>query len=380
MSPQATGKTLGISNVHTQVKARVPSDTNLTKREMDPLVERAEGLLPYDHLYMWNASIDGVVVQLRTNNFHLIDFWIDNWFPAPLEDIHPHGVMYAVTGVAGMEPHAYYCTQTHTAVFFNSDYYGQCKSWALGMVADFMEMQRNVHSIHGALVDIGGCGVAFIAPTGTGKSTHSYGLVLSLPQARIHSDDWFYVAYQGGKERGRATAYISERQFYLRTDLAANFPRMAELLDRCKLENVGQTYDEVPNSRAMLDPRWIGGEECFVHVTRVRAVVLLRRDPHSPPYLKLTADEAIDILRRGEFTVQPGAGPQEQWGQMRKEPFYNPYLLVRDEERNRLQEEFFRRLFTCAEVHIINTGVLSVEQSRERILDIARVCSPESCQ
>jgi hypothetical protein len=370
---------LGISNIHTQVMGRVASDTNLCKQDMDPLVEEAQRLLPYDQLYIWNANIDGVVVQLRTNNFHLIDLWIDNWFPAPIEGLQPHGVIYAVTGVPDREPHAYYCSQTHTAVLFNTDYYGQCKSWALGLVADFMEMQRNVHSIHGALVDIGGCGIAFIAPTGTGKSTHSYGLALSVPRARIHSDDWFYVAYQGGREQPRATAYISERQFYLRTDMAANFPRIAQLFDRCKLENVGETYDQVPNSRAMLDPRWIGGEDCFVHVTQLRAVVLLRRDSHSPPILRLEAAEAIDILRQGEFTIQPGAGPPEQWGQTKREPFYNPYLLVRGEERTRLQETFFRRLFTCAEVHIINTGVESIDESRQHILDIAQICSAGSC-
>jgi hypothetical protein len=155
---------------------------------------------------------------------------------------------------------------------------------------------------------------------------------------------------------------------------------MAELFDRCKVENVGETYDQVPNSRAMLDPGWIGGEDCFVHVTRVRVVVLLRRDPHSPPFLRLEPEEAIDILRLGEFTIQPGAGPPEQWGQTKREPFYNPYLLVRNEERTRLQEEFFRRLFTCAEVHIINTGVESVEESRRHILGLAQVCSPEGCR
>jgi hypothetical protein len=366
---------LGISNSITQVKARVSSDTNLSKQEMDPLVAEAIKLLPYDNLYVWNASIDGVVVQLRTNNFHLLDFWVDNWFPAPLEGIQPHGVIYAITGVPKREPHAYYCSQNHTAVFINSDYYGQCKSWALGLVADFMEMQCNVHSIHGAMVDIGGCGIAFIAPTGTGKSTHSYGLALSIPDARIHSDDWFYVDYESGGGGPRATAYISERQFYLRTDMASSFPRLAAIFDRCKLENVGDTYDQVPNSRAMLDPRWIGGDGSFVYVTRIMAVVLLRRDSHSPPHLKLKPQEAIDILKLGEYTVQPGAGSRETWGQTKREPFYNPYLLMRDEERTHLQEEFFHRMFNCTEVHILNTGVESIPESQKRILEIVQACS-----
>lgn len=364
---------LGISNVRTAVSSRVPADTNLTKAEMDPLVELAESYLPYDSLYVWNANINGTIIQLRTNNFHLHDFWMDNWFPAPLEDIQPHGIIYAVVGVPGREPHGYYSSDTHTAVLLNTDYHGQCKSWALGMAADFMEMQRNIHSIHGSLVDIGGCGIAFIAPTGTGKSTHSYGLVLSVPQARLHSDDWFYVIYQGGKEQGRATAYISERQFYIRTDIATTYPRLAELLARCKLENVGQTWDEVPNSRAMLDPRWLGPAN-FVRVTRVQAVVLLRRDDHSPSRQEPDPETALEILEKGEYTVQPGAGPPESWGKTKYEPFYNPYLLVRSPQRTQLQQGFFRHLFSLAPAYILNTGVMTIEETRKLILDISRIC------
>jgi hypothetical protein len=125
----------------------------------------------------------------------------------------------------------------------------------------------------------------------------------------------------------------------------------------------------------MLDPRWIGEDGAFVQVSRIKAVVLLRRDSHSPPHLELNSQEAIDILKLGEYTVQPGAGSPDTWGQIKKEPFYNPYLLMRDQERTRLQEEFFHRLFNCTEVHILNTGVETIAESRERILQIAQVCS-----
>jgi len=49
-----------------------------------------------------DANINGIIIQLRTNDPHLYDFWVENWYPAQLEsDLEPHGIIYAVTGVAG---------------------------------------------------------------------------------------------------------------------------------------------------------------------------------------------------------------------------------------------------------------------------------------
>ena len=101
--------------------------------------------------------------------------------------------------------------------------------------------------------------------------------------SRLHSDDWVYVRFIGG-EKGRASADISERKFYIRTNIARVFPEVRPLLDRSKLENVGPltpeeakqlrakgvSDDEIRTlasdpfiaheySRAMLDPLWIAG-------------------------------------------------------------------------------------------------------------------------
>ncbi|MBI2910218.1 MAG: hypothetical protein HYX92_21460 [Chloroflexi bacterium] len=361
---------LGLTNVMTSVNGRVDSDTNVPKSQMDELIQLARDFIPYDAMHAWSANINGIVVQLVTNSDHLIDFWIENWFPISPDVVRPHGVIYAVNGISGMEPHAYYCSEVRTAVFVNTDYYGQCKSWALGIAADIMEMQHDIHSIHAAVVDIGGSGIAIIAPTGTGKSTQSYGLVLRVPNARMHSDDWAYVDYIGGIH-GRASATISERKFYLRTDIAETYPRMAEAFRRCKLENVGDTYSAIRNSRVILDPMWIGGPEKFIYTTRLRSVVLLRRDERSPAEEKLDTEDAIDTLRKGEFMVLPGGGPEEEWGKIKTEPFYNPYLLVKNEERTQLQVDFFRRLFKFAPCYILNTGVETIEQTHTRMLRIA---------
>lgn len=368
-----------LNNVFTEPKRRVDSNKNVSKSKRDKLVEKAEANLPYDSLHVWNANIDGIIIQLRTNDAHLIDFWIENWFPAALKAM-PHGTIYAVNGVPNEKPHAYYNTETKTAIFFNTNYYGQCKSWALGIVADIMEMQHDIHSIHGGVVDVGGTGVVIIAPTGTGKSTHSYGLTLNLKNARMHSDDWCYVEYIGGV-KGRASAYISERKFYLRTDIAKNYPIMAKLFKKCKLENViNGDFAAFGNSRVILDPYWIGGPEKFIDTTRLRAVILLRRDKEHDPEVKLEPDDAIEVLRKGELMVMPGAGPKKDWGKIKHEPFYNPYLLVRDKHREELQINFFSKLLEFAPCYILNTGVQSIEETQVRLRKIVKEVSRQVIQ
>jgi hypothetical protein len=53
----------------------------------------AERQLGYENRYVWDVSINGIKIQLRTNNRELLDLWRDNWHPAMMGDaaIQPHG-------------------------------------------------------------------------------------------------------------------------------------------------------------------------------------------------------------------------------------------------------------------------------------------------
>ncbi|MBI5599364.1 MAG: hypothetical protein HY890_06465 [Deltaproteobacteria bacterium] len=349
-----------ISNYITDVKRRVPSTKEISVEERNELVALAlERLSSSFETYHWNANIHGIVVRLHTNSFHLYDFWVENWFPAQRTSvILPHGVIYAVKDVPGHEPHAYYNHETKTAIFINTEYYGQCKSWALGMAADILETQHGVHSIHGSCAVVRGKGVVIIAPTGTGKSTHTWGL-MRLADGKIHSDDWIFLTYK----KGLAMAEISERKFYLRTDMVKSFPELTALLERARCENVKDgDFTGFANSRAIIDPEWIGGPDKFVERAVVKSVILLRRDGVSPPEAELTPEEGIKILEEGRYQVLAGAGANV--GEYSYESYYNPYLLVR---RAELQKRFFGELFSSTSLHILNTGVEGVEESQERI-------------
>jgi hypothetical protein len=361
-------------NYITATRRRVESSI-VGKNERDELVARAERVLGNESLG-WKASIDGFCMQLFTNSNHLDEFWRENWFSMPRE-VKSHGRLYAVLDPTLEEgnPHAFYNPDTKTAVIFNTEYYGQVKSWALGVACDIAEDQHDIHSIHGSCVEVDGKGIVLIAPTGTGKSTHSYAL-LNMEGARLHSDDWVYVRFIGG-EKGRASADISERKFYIRTNIARVFPEIRPLLDRCKLENViplsseeaeklrsqGISEDEMlvltsdpyvahEYSRAMLDPLWIAGPEKFVDTTRAMKVILLKRDKNDPEIARrLEIEEAVQYL-----VAQP-------------EQFLNPYLIVKTDEKVEVRKRFFRRLFKLAPCYLVNTAS-DVKTVQQKIRDI----------
>ncbi len=305
------GSPMGVSNTITRTKGRTTvhnKTVDATPGLLDKLLKSA-----HDHLnaiagkepvFSKDVVIHGIRVRATTNSQHLHDFWMDNWYgldewqhltghPPPPE---PRIKAYALHGVKSEPEAAHYSREKNTIIFFNTSYYGQLKSWVLGAVGRILAAEYGFHSIHGACVEKAGKGVLYIAPTGTGKSTSSYGL-MSHARTRFHSDDWVYVRYtyrtrdgrrvfvqraegtDGTRARGyevyrwienhagdpaarldaitldnqvaalrlgdldlskpiQAYAYTSEKVFYLRTNLAENFPIAACEILASKEENV----------------------------------------------------------------------------------------------------------------------------------------------
>ena len=98
------------------------AETEISLAERNELVRLAEMYMGHE-IYVWNAYINGIVIQLRTNDPQLDDFYRENWFPAGgMEHEHvtrPHGVIYAVTDVPERKPRACYHVETKTAIIFN---------------------------------------------------------------------------------------------------------------------------------------------------------------------------------------------------------------------------------------------------------------------
>lgn len=299
-------RTKGRTKVHDKtVDAKPGLLTRLLASATDHLARDPHGQGAHSH----DVVIHGLRVRAITNSEHLISYWRDNWYGVeewtritgqPVRE-HPHILVIALGRVDAEPEAAYYSRANDLVAFFNTSYYGQLKSWVLGAVGRYLATEYGVHSIHGAVVEKDGKGILYIAPTGTGKSTSSYG-VMEYPNTRFHSDDWVYVRYAYRTKDGRlicptrieqneaevargyscfgwidankrqravvlgrglddaplsvplaeldltrpteAYAYTSEKVFYLRSNLVESFPQAAVDVMRSRLENAPDVSEE----------------------------------------------------------------------------------------------------------------------------------------
>ena len=322
-SPEWPGTPIGAKNTITRTKGRtlvhdktVDAKPGLFKRLLANAFEHVA--TAKETTYSHDVVIHGLRVRAITNSEHLIGYWKDNWYgvdewqritgqkPAESPDV----LVVALGRVPSEAEAAYYSRQNDTVIFFNTSYYGQLKSWVLGAVGRKLAVEYGIHSIHGAVVTKDDKGILYIAPTGTGKSTSTYG-VMEFPGTRFHSDDWVYVRYayrtkdgkvfsparilDGGDEvakgyqtyswleqhrssdatvigRGlddrevtasardldvehpEAYAYTSEKVFYLRSNLVENFPQAAFDMVRSRLENAPDVTPEfMTENKATID-------------------------------------------------------------------------------------------------------------------------------
>jgi phosphoenolpyruvate carboxykinase (ATP) len=316
-------------------------DTGLNFEGMVTLRAEADRHLGYESRYVWDVSINGIKIQLRTNNPEIMDLWRDNWYPAPMghEGVHPHGVVYAITGMKHTDPLCAYHPESKTAFAFNIDFYGKIRSLALGVVMDFVESRREIHFIRGSLVELAGEGIAFLSRTDGGRTTHTF-LLLQMDEARIHSHEWIYAEHLGG-EKGRISTHSSERSFFLRSDVIQINPRLSELINRCKRH--GDFF--------LLDPLWIGGQTKAVDTTRIKVAFLLLDDGHKQAVVRLEPEEALDLMVNNP------------------EPFFNPHMVVRTPERIHMEREFMKELLEFVPVYRVNTS-LPLLDVHARIRDI----------
>jgi len=369
-------KHISLNNTQTRVTTSVPVDPAISINIRDALVAEMEDMLSYANYFEWNANINGVVVQLRTNVSHLNDFWIENWYPAQLEaDLEPHGIIYAVEGIPGREPRAFYNSETKTGILVNTDNYGPLRSLALGLVMDVSERLFSTYTLRGMSADIRGRGLVLIGPKGTKKSDLFYTLLLD-EKFRLHANDILFIRFSGGK----VIADSIERKLVMPTQASKFYPGLAPLFDNSKCENVvvrkencqdpdclrlddcrldrGSPfcYKASKKAVALLDPYWIDGPAKHVKRTELYWIFLLRFDSSSPPVVKMEKEDALRILESGE-----SPGLRTSIGPLKNQPFYNPHLLLTTPERIQYQKNFFRELLENTDCYMINSGVATVD-------------------
>jgi hypothetical protein len=288
----------------------------ITPDEKDELLSRYRPRV----LYELRADIYGCCIKLMTDLKPVKERWEENFFPMSAH-VRSHGRLL-VTNEGG-EPRVKYDPFTKTAFLFDTGYYGWVKSLALSVASDILEDEHNIYSVHGACVDIDGRGLCLIAPTGTGKTTHTYGL-LRMPEVRVVSDDWFFVRFEGGVP----FAFASERNFYIRADVADIWPEFRGLVEKAEFDEQG---------RAVVDLRWVVGRGRMVPFTTLKRVVIMKRDQADP-----------------RVTWEPD--PNEALSYLEDNSYCNPHLLVRDERKGKLRRAFFSQLLESTATLMVNTA------------------------
>jgi len=285
-------------------------------------------------LYERKASIHGTCIKFFTDNMDFIRMWEDNFEPMP-DWIRPHGRLFALSG---KKKQVLYEPSSKTAIITGHDYYGLVKSAALAIAADFMEDFTSEHrrySIHGSFVDKGGHGLAIVGPSGSGKTTLTYGLLRSS-KFNFLTDDWFFVRLT----KNYVPVYSSERNSYIRDDLANTWPELTRKLLHVRLDK---------SRRAVVDVKSMFGSDRIKTSSNLKVVVLLARKKSLPPVQKLTAKQAVDFLLKNDFC--------------------NPHQLVRTKKKTEKRKKFFMELFEKVPVFLLNT-VETPRESLARLKDI----------
>jgi len=374
---------VALNNTITRVKKSVQTDADINLQMRNGLVAEAESHFSHENYFEWNANINGVVVQLRTNMTHLNDFWVENWYPAQLEaELEPHGIIYAVDGITGREPRAFYNSETKTGVLVNTDHYGSCRSLALNLVMDVSEKLFNVHSVRGMSAGVEGNGLILIGPPGT-KKTELFFSLLEDEKFYLQSNDVIFVRFSGGVP----VADCAERKLYIPTNTVESFARFAKLFDNSKCENViirkeecqdddclrlddcrldrgsPYCYKASKNAHAMLDPYWIDGPAKHTKRTSLRWIFILRYDSVSPGVVEVETEDALRILESGQTL-----GVSRTLSPAKSQPFFNPHLLLTTSERIELQKKFFERLLESTSCYLFNSGVSSADDIKKIVL------------
>jgi hypothetical protein len=299
-------------------------------KEKDRLYEKYEKR----YLYTRKASVYGCCIKLLTDMDYVKERWDDNFYSMS-EDVRSHGRLIVLE-----EPRkklgVKYDPYTKTAFLINVDYYGWVKSLALAVAGDVLEDEHRIYSVHGAAIDVKGVGVSLIAPPGTGKTTHSWGL-LRLKDARLVTDDWYYVRLSTREP----LAFGSEKNSYIEADIGKIWGEYEKLVEKVHFD---------PQGRAVVNVRWIVGSGGVIPMTTMQKIILMKRDPKDKNIVtKLSEKKALEYLLPNNFC--------------------NPHQLVADQRKLELRKHFFTQYFKQTSVYMVNTTPPPHETQR-KIRDI----------
>jgi len=291
--------------------------TLITTEEKERLAASYASRLRYEI----KSEIYGCCIKLLSCDHALRETWQENFYPIS-QSVRSHGRLFVLPDPAYPRDTVLFDPYSKTVFLLNIGYYGWVKSIALSLAGDILEDEHDISSVHGACVDIDGRGLCLLGTSGAGKTTQTYGL-LRAPATRIISDDWFFARVFGPD----ILAYSSEKNFYIREDLATIWEEFGGLVP-------AKDFDA--DRRAVADIRWVVGKGRLLPLTTIRTMVVLKRDPADPEVVRhLTPADASALFRKNDY--------------------FNPHLLVRNQRKSALRDRFFENLLERSQCYLVNT-------------------------
>jgi hypothetical protein len=289
-------------------------------------------------LFSSKVDISGLCVELLTADREHMEMWEDNFYSMS-EHTRAHAKLYSIADPE-IDMKVRYDPVTNIAFLFNFDYYGWIKSIALGISGNILEEAHDIFSVHGAALDADGKGVTLIAPSKTGKTTQSWGL-LRMENTRLITDDWYFVRV--GK--GRPIVYGSEKNCYIDADIGDVWEEYKPLVKTVKFDNKG---------RGIANVRWVAGETSVIPMAMIHHVFLMKRDPSDPSVSRqLSPEEAVEYMVSNDLC--------------------NPHQIIRNEHKAKIRKEFFSKYFSSCDIYLINT-IRTARETQEIIRNIINAC------
>jgi len=294
----------------------------------------------YKEMKSYSSKVDifGLCVEFLTEDREHLKMWEDNFYSMS-DDIRAHAKIYSINDPScGMkflfEPS--FCI----AFLYNFDYYGWIKSIALGISGNILEEAHDTYSVHGAVLDIDGKGVTLIAPSKTGKTTQSWGL-LRMNNAHLISDDWYFVKLGSG----RPIAFASEKNCYIDADIGDVWEEYRSLVNHVRFDNKG---------RGIANIRWVAGESSVIPMTKIRYIFLLKHDQDDHvPIRQLTHEEGLEYLLKNDLC--------------------NPHQIISNDHKEKIRTKFFSDFLSNCEIYLVNT-IKTAQETQELIRDTIQKC------
>ena len=284
------------------------------------------------------ANISGGCLHLYSDSEEWEDQWDENWYFID-ENIRSHAKIFSVNSGSNAKgiPTVKYDPISRTLFFENNNYYGWLKSVALALMGNVFEDNHNIFSCHGALLSMDNKGVVIIGPSGAGKTTLSYGL-LTQKNTKIIADDWYYFKFINRCVQG----YRSEKNTYIRGDLAQSWNEYKDVMKYAKIDNKG---------RAIVNLSMAVGKDKVGDNADIHKLILLRRDRKKPVVERLKPEQAIKYLVQNDF--------------------FNPHIIHHNGWKTKVRKSAFVELLKRCDIILLNT-IETPKKSLARVVEFIK--------